>query len=72
MNAKLIIGLILVGATSIIILQNIAVMDLDILFWSVPASSAVVMSSILMTGIILGLLLHGIFNRRDNCGNNRK
>ncbi len=63
MNAKIIIGLTLVGTAIIFIIQNIAVMKLSFLFWTLSTSSALIMTLMLAIGLFLGLLLHGSFNK---------
>ncbi len=64
MNAKLILGLILVGSAATFIIQNIAVMELRFLFWTVSISSALIIVLILTIGIFLGLLLNSSFSKR--------
>ena len=64
MNAKLIIGIILAGLAAIFIIQNVTVVDMRFLFWTLSMSRALLMLLILSVGIVLGWLLHGSFSRR--------
>ena len=64
MKPKLIIGAILAGLMLIFIIQNVAVMNLRFLFWTLSMSGALLMLLILSVGVILGWLLHGSFRRR--------
>jgi lipopolysaccharide assembly protein A len=64
MNARLIIGIILAGLAAIFIIQNVTVVDMRFLFWTLSMSRALLMFLILSVGIILGWLLHGSFSRR--------
>lgn len=66
MNNKLIAIVILAGLAAIFILQNVAVMELRILFWTLSMSGALLMLLILSVGIVLGWLLHGSFSRRKS------
>ncbi|RJQ81280.1 MAG: LapA family protein [Desulfobacteraceae bacterium] len=66
MNAKLIIGLILAFMVILFTIQNVTVMELRFLFWTLSMSRSLFMFLILSVGIILGWLLHGGFNRRKN------
>ncbi|MCF8050066.1 MAG: LapA family protein [Desulfobacterales bacterium] len=64
MNAKLIFGMILAGLAVVFVIQNVAVMELRFLFWTLSMSGALLMFLILSVGIFLGWLLHGSFRRR--------
>jgi lipopolysaccharide assembly protein A len=66
MNAKLIIGIILAGLAAIFIIQNVTVVDMRFLFWTLSMSRALLMFLILSVGIILGWLLHGSFSKRKS------
>ena len=63
MNHKLIISLVIAGMSVLFINQNITVVDLKFLFWTLSMSRALLMSMILSAGIILGWLLHSYFKR---------
>jgi len=66
MNVKLIIGLILAGLAVVFIIQNVAIMKLRFLSWTLSMSGALLMFLILSAGILLGWLLHEIFSRRKS------
>ena len=63
MNAKLILGLILVGMAVVFIIQNVTSVNLTFLFWTLSMSRALLMFLILSLGFALGWLLHGSFRR---------
>ena len=69
MKFKLISGAILAGLVTVFIIQNVTVMDLRFLFWTLPMSGALLMFFILAAGIILGWVLRGSFNRRKTHSN---
>ena len=66
MNAKIILGLVLLGTAILFITQNLAVMELSFLFWTISTSSALIMALMLAIGLFLGLLLHGSFKRKQS------
>ncbi len=66
MNVKLIIALILAGLAVIFTIQNVTIIKLRFLFWTLSMSGALLMFLILSAGIILGWLLHEIFIRRKS------
>jgi len=64
MKPKLIFGGTLAGLVLVFIIQNVAVMNLRLLFWTLSMSGALLMLLILSVGVILGWLLHSGFIRR--------
>ncbi len=72
MKPKVIIGAILAVLAALFIMQNVAVMDLRFLFWTLSMSGALLMFLILAVGVILGWLLHSSFSRRKTRANARK
>ena len=58
MKNKIIISIILACFALIFIIQNFAVIDIRFLFWTLPISSALLMFSLFLIGLILGWLLH--------------
>jgi uncharacterized integral membrane protein len=66
MNLKLIIGIILAATAGLFMIQNVTVMELRFLFWTLSMSRSLFMFLILSVGIILGWLLHGSLNRRKS------
>jgi uncharacterized integral membrane protein len=63
MNYKLILGIALAGLAVISIIQNVTVVELKFLFWTLSMSRALLLFLILSTGIILGWSLHSYFKR---------
>ena len=63
MNYKLILGIVLAGMALLFIIQNVIVVELKFLFWTLSMSRALLMFLILSIGIILGWLLHSYFKR---------
>jgi uncharacterized integral membrane protein len=55
---KIILGVILAGLAFLFIIQNISVIDIRFLFWTLSISSALLMVLLCLTGFILGWLLH--------------
>jgi len=72
MNAKLITGIILAALALLFIIQNVTVMELRFLFWTLSMSRSLFMFLILSVGIILGWLLHGFFTRRKSIAPGKK
>ncbi|MBN1781225.1 LapA family protein [bacterium] len=65
MKNKIMISIILVSFALIFIIQNFAVIDIRFLFWTLSVSSALLMFSLLLTGLILGWSLHGYSMHRS-------
>jgi len=63
MGFKMILGIVLAGIAVLFIIQNVAVVELTFLFWTLSMSRALLMFLILSIGIILEWLLHSHFNR---------
>ncbi len=64
MNAKLIFVLILTGFAVLFILQNVAAVEIQFLFWSMQMSRALLMFLILTIGIVIGWFLHSYMRHR--------
>lgn len=64
MNYKLIISLILAGLAVIFIIQNVTVVKISFLFWSIQMSLALLMFILLVIGIVLGWIFHSYFKRQ--------
>lgn len=58
MNIKLLIIISLASLAVWFVAQNAAVVELSFLFWSFPVSSALLIFFTLLTGFVLGWLLH--------------
>jgi uncharacterized integral membrane protein len=63
MNLKLIIILLLIALGAIFIVQNVDVVELRFLFWTMSMSRALMFVFLLLIGIVIGWLLHGHMSR---------
>jgi uncharacterized integral membrane protein len=59
MSLKLFTSLILIALTAIFIVQNVSVVEIRILFWSISMSRSLMFVFLLLIGIIIGWLLRG-------------
>ena len=59
MNIKLITVLVLAGLAVLFIIQNVTVVDVRFLIWSIQMSRALLMFFLLAAGIVIGWFLHG-------------
>ena len=64
MNYKLLFVLIVAGLAVLFIIQNVAVVEIRFLFWSIQMSRSLLMFFLLAIGIIMGWFLHGYFDYR--------
>ena len=64
MNYKKILILILAGLAALFIIQNMAVVEIQFLFWSVSLSRSLVIFLLLAVGIAIGWFLHSFINHR--------
>lgn len=64
MNFKLSFVLILAGLAVLFIIQNVAVVEIQFLFWSIQMSRSLLIFSMLAIGVILGWSLHGFLKYR--------
>ncbi len=58
MNAKLLLVLVLLGAVVLFIIQNVAVVEIQFLFWSMQLSRSLLMFLVLAAGILIGWFMH--------------
>lgn len=58
MNYKLILMLVLAGLSVLFIIQNVAVVEIQFLFWSIQMSRSLLMFLMLAIGVIIGWFLH--------------
>jgi lipopolysaccharide assembly protein A len=63
-NAKLFFVLLLLGATVLFIIQNVAVVEIQFLFWSMQMSRSLLMFLLLAVGILIGWFLHAYLKHR--------
>jgi uncharacterized integral membrane protein len=60
-QTKLIVTLVLVGLAVLFIVQNVAVVEIRFLFWTMSMSRALFMFFMLAVGIVAGWFLHSYF-----------
>lgn len=66
MNYKLTLVLILVGLVVLFIIQNVVVVEIRFLFWSVQMSRSLLIFFLLAIGALLGWFLHNsLASRKD-------
>ena len=70
MNYKMILILILAGLAVLFIIQNVAVVEIQLLFWSIQMSRALLIFFLLAIGIILGWFLHGYLKYHKDSSDN--
>ncbi|KJS31494.1 MAG: hypothetical protein VR64_11155 [Desulfatitalea sp. BRH_c12] len=72
MSVKVIFAIVLAVVAAIFMIQNLAVMDLSFLFWTLSMSRSLFTLLILAVGIGLGWLLHSLHNqKRSNARDNK-
>jgi len=64
MNFKLISGLIIVCLILIFIIQNIAIVEIQLVFWTIEISLALLILILLSLGMVAGWLLNDYFKYR--------
>ena len=64
MKIKLMTVLILIGLAVLFIIQNVTVVEVQFLFWSIQVSRSLLMFLLLACGIISGWFLHSFVNFR--------
>jgi len=66
MNIRLILVLVLTSITIIFITQNVSVVEVTFLFWSISMSRALLIFFTLAIGFVLGWFLHSYFTYRHS------
>jgi len=66
MNFKLILIIILTSLIVIFITQNVAVVEVSFMFWSVSMSRALLIFFLLVIGFIIGWFLHSYLSYRKS------
>ena len=64
MNYKLVLTLILAGLVVLFVIQNVAVVEIQFLFWSTKMPRSLLMFLLLATGIVMGWFLQSYFSHR--------
>lgn len=65
MNYKMLLILILCGLAALFIIQNVAVVEIQFLFWATQIPRSLLMFLLLATGVIIGWFLYGYVMHRD-------
>lgn len=68
MNYKLFLILLLAGLAVLFIVQNVAVVEIQFLFWSIQLSRSLLVFFLLAIGIIIGWFLRGYLKYRTGKG----
>ena len=63
MKAKIIILLILIVLFTIFVSQNMRIVQIDFLFWSIAMSAIVLISLMMLIGVIVGFIIAKLFDR---------
>jgi len=63
-NAKLILVLLLSGAAVLFIIQNVAIVEIQFLFWSIQMSRSLLMFLLVGVGMLIGWFLHAWLKHR--------
>ncbi len=61
MHFKLVLSLILTGIIILFVVQNVEVVEISFLFWSIAMSRALLLFFVLAAGIVIGWLMHSFF-----------
>jgi uncharacterized integral membrane protein len=64
MNFKLISSLAIICLITIFIIQNIAIVEIQIFFWTITMSRVLLILILLVLGFVAGWLLNDYFTRR--------
>jgi uncharacterized integral membrane protein len=64
MNYKLFLILLIASLAVLFIVQNVAVVEIQFMFWSMSMSRSLLMFLMLATGIIIGWFLHAYLKHR--------
>ena len=68
MNLKFVLILILAGIITVFITQNVAVVEVQFLFWNISMSRALLIFFLLIIGVALGWFLHSYVAYRKSKG----
>ena len=66
MNARLVLAMVLLGGFVLFVIQNVAVVEIQFLFWSTRISRSLLMLLVLATGILVGWFLHAYLRHRQS------
>ena len=68
MNYKLLLILFLTGLAVLFIVQNVTIVEISFLFWSIQMSRSLMMFLLLAIGIIIGWSVHSYLAHRKAKG----
>ena len=68
MTARLWVAVILLAVAGLFMVQNVAVVQIRFLAWSVEVPRALLLFAVLAVGLIAGWFLHGYVNYRHRHG----
>lgn len=66
MNFKMIVILMLLALAALFIIQNVAMVEIQFLFWSMQMSRSMLIFMLLVIGVVIGWFLHSYIKFRDN------
>ena len=64
MHFKLVFSLILAVLAVLFIVQNVTVVEISFLLWSISMSRSLLIFFLLAIGILIGWLMHGYFSHK--------
>lgn len=70
MNLKLLLSLTLIGLAVLFVVQNVAIVEIQFLVWSISLSRAILIFGVLAVGIIIGWLLHSYSSHKEKIRHN--
>lgn len=66
MNYKMLVILVLIGFVVLFIIQNVAVVEIQFLFWSTQIPRSLLMFLLLAIGVVIGWFLHAYMKHRKD------
>jgi putative membrane protein len=66
MNHKMLLILILVGLAVLFIIQNVATVEIQFLFWATQMPRSLLMFLLIAIGVIIGWFLHSYIKHRED------
>jgi uncharacterized integral membrane protein len=64
MPIRFVVSLTLLGAALLFMLQNVGVVEIRFLIWSVSLSRSLLLFAVLLIGVLIGWLWHSLWLRR--------
>ena len=66
MNFKMFLILLLAGVVVLFAIQNVAVVEIQFLFWAIQMPRSFLIFLLLVIGVIIGWFLHGYLRYRNS------